>query len=600
MTPNTAATPAETKITDRALLWMLGRFLRPFVPHLLSIGVMLVIVSFLSLLPPLLIQRAVDGPISNGELSGLLPIAVIYLSIVPVMFGVRFLYTYMLQTVGQNALVNVRQQLFEHIMKLDMRYFNNTPVGQIVSRLSSDVESLTELLSTSIVMVLSNGITLVGLVIAMLLLNWQLAIFGLAVLPFMFAATVYFRNGIRSGSSELHRIVAEYLAYTNERFNGMMIVQLFGLQNQSRREFDEVNTAHRNVHMTLRDYYTYFASVNMGLSALGLALVLVGGGLGTASGWATVGMTLAMIQYTRRTQEPILMLVEQFSQIQMALAAGERMARLLQTLPEIVEAERPLDMPTGPLSVTFDHVTFGYSPDNPVLRDIDLHIPARQRVAIVGATGAGKTSLAGLLARFYDVQEGSVRINDVDIRRLANEDLRKLVMVVPQNPYCFHGTIADNLKLWDDSITDEAMHKAAEVACAAPFIKAIPEAYDFQLLPGGGNLSQGQRQLLALARALLHSPDSVLVLDEATSSIDTETELLIQRGLEQVLSNRTSIVIAHRLSTIRDSDRILVMSHGKIIEQGSHDELLAQGGAYSNLYERQFVDEETYDPAHGD
>jgi len=270
------------------------------------------------------------------------------------------------------------------------------------------------------------------------------------------------------------------------------------------------------------------------------------------------------------------------------------MARLLRVQTTIPDPVAPKSVPTGELSVQFEHVSFGYDEGVPVLHDVDLLIPPRQNVAIVGATGAGKTSLAGLLARFYDVTGGAVKINGVDVREMTAEDLRQRVMVVPQNPYCFYGTIAENLKLFDSSIDDERMKQAAQIACAAPFIERLPGSYEFQLLPGGANLSQGQRQLLALARALLHSPDSILVLDEATSNIDTETELLIQQGLRQILKSRTSIVIAHRLSTIREADRILVMRRGKIIEEGTHDQLLRKGGLYAELYERQFADEEAY------
>jgi len=592
MTMTDAKKTENSDLSDRYLLWMLSLFLKPYIGHLVLIMLLLLGVSGLSLLPPFLIQQALDGPIALKDSSALVPIAIVYMAIVPLIFGMRFYYTYLLQTVGQNALMGIRQRLFEHIMRLDMRYFNTTPVGQVVSRLTTDVEALTELLSTSIVMVLSSLITLVGLVVAMLLLNWRMALFAMAVLPVMIATTIYFRKAIRAMSNQLHRVAGDYLAYTNEQFNGMLIVQLFGQQEQSRQDFDTVNRAHRDTHVSLRDQYTRYASINMALSATGLCMTLIGGGLGMVNGWATIGVMVAMIRYSQRLFEPILLLAEQFSQIQMALAAGERMARLLKIETAIPDPVTPKIVPTGELSVQFDHVTFGYDDGMPVLRDINLIIPAKQNVAIVGATGAGKTSLAGLLARFYDVNSGAVKINGVDVREMTAEDLRQRVMVVPQNPYCFYGTIADNLKLFDSQIDDEKMKEAARLACATPFIERLPGQYDFQLLPGGANLSQGQRQLLALARALLHSPDSVLVLDEATSNIDTETELLIQQGLRQILKSRTSIVIAHRLSTIREADRILVMRRGQVVEEGTHAQLLRQGGLYAELYERQFADDE--------
>jgi ATP-binding cassette subfamily B protein len=423
----------------------------------------------------------------------------------------------------------------------------------------------------------------------MFAINWRLALISLAIMPIMIGLTVYFRTHIRKMSNRFHRVVAEYLAFINEQFSGMLVVQLFGRQPVSRREFDRINVDYRDVHMKLRDYYTVYASILQILTTAGLALVLYGGGQGVAAGWATLGTLIAFIDYTRRSFEPILQLSEQVAQIQTALSAGERIARMLRVEPEICDPVKPVLVKEPELSITFDNIVFGYSEEQQVLRGINLHIPAGQRVAVVGATGAGKTSLAGLLTRFYDVQEGAVKIGGIDIRTIALEDLRHLVTVVPQNPYCFNGTIADNLRLFDPTVTYDQMVAAARSAAAAKFIERLPGTYDYMLLPGGANLSQGQRQLLALARALIHSPRSILVLDEATSNIDTETEELIQEGLEHVLAGRTSLIIAHRLSTVRDADRILVMQRGQIMEDGTHEELLRLNGIYARLYRRQFA-----------
>jgi ATP-binding cassette subfamily B multidrug efflux pump len=580
----------EEQISDRYLVEMLSRFLRPFWKQLVLIFVMLIGVTTLSLLPPYLTQRAVDGPIANKDLAGLVPYGVVYLLAVIGLFILRFSHTFLLQNVGQNALVDLRQALFEHILQQDMKYFNTTPVGQLVSRLSNDIEALTELLSTSIVIVASNMVTLVGIIVVMLAINWQLALLGLAVLPIMIVCTVYIRRRIRHQSDLFHGVVAEYLAFINEQFGGMLVVQLFGRQTVSRREFEAINSRYRNVHMRIRDYYTVYASILQLLTTVGLALVLYGGGQGVLAGWATLGMLISFIQYARRTFDPIMQLSDQFTQIQTAFSAGERIARMLKVEPEIVDDSAPIDIKNFKQAIQFDHVTFGYEPDSPVLKDISIDIRPGQKIAIVGATGAGKTSLAGLLARFYDVQKGSILIDGVDIRKLPLEHLREYVSVVPQSPYCFNGTVADNLKLFDPTVTQEQMEAAAKAASAAPFIEQLPGGYEYMLLPGGANLSQGQRQLLALARALIHSPKSILVLDEATSSVDTETEALIQEGLANVLQGRTSLIIAHRLSTVRDADRILVMQQGKVVEDGDHKTLLARNGLYAQLYQRQFAD----------
>jgi len=580
----------DVQFSDRYLLQLFGRFLRPFLVQLGAVLLVLFGVTLLTLFPPYLIQRAVDGPIKNKDLPGLLPYGFAYLGSVIVIFFLRFAHTYLLQTVGQSALMNLRQVLFEHILRQDMGFFNKTPVGQIVSRLSNDIDALTELLSTSIVMVVSNTITLIGIVLVMLLLNWRLALLSLSVMPVMLIATVYFRRKIRDASARFHKIMGEYLAFMNEQIGGMLIVQLFGRQSVSREAFARINADYQQTNLEMRDQYTVFSSILQLLTTVGLALVLFGGGGGVLAGWATLGVLISFLQYTQRSFDPILQLSEQLSQIQSALAAGERIARMLDVESGIHEPQQPRSIANFTGRVDIEKIEFSYTPGTPVLRGVTVHIPAGQSVAIVGATGAGKTSLVGLLARFYDVNSGQILIDGVPISELKLDDLRHYVTVVPQNPYCFDGTIADNLRLFDPTITHERMVHAAQTASAAPFIERLPGSYDYKLLPGAANLSHGQRQLLALARALLHNPSSILVLDEATSNIDTETEALIQEGLHRILHDRTSIIIAHRLSTVRDVDRILVMDHGQIVEEGDHESLLAQHGVYERLSLRQCLE----------
>jgi ATP-binding cassette, subfamily B, multidrug efflux pump len=576
-------------ITDRALVRMLAAILRPYLAQLSVVFAMLLGVTACTLAMPYLVQRTVDGPIKNGDLAGLIPYGVAFLLCILGIGIFKFAHTYLLQTVGQNALVALRQQLFEHIIRQDMRFFNMTPVGQIVSRMSNDIEALTELLSTSIVVLVSNLITLVGIVVVMFVINPSLALLSIAMLLPMTMATIYFRRKIRDSSNQLHRVVAEFLAYINEQFGGMLIVQLFGRQAISREEFKALNTRHFAIHNELRNGYTVYASVLQLLTSLGLALVLWGGSQGVLAGWATLGMLIAFVDYTRRMFVPLLELSEQFAQIQTALSAGERIARMLSIESQIVFPEHAAPMRHFQRGFSFENVTFSYEEGHPVLQNVSFSVRHGERIAVVGATGAGKTSLVGLLARFYDVDSGRVLVDDRDVRTLSSDDLRRCVTVVPQSPYCFDGTIADNLRLFDSTISEARMRDAAEIACAAPFIERLPNGYDYVLMPGGANLSQGQRQLIALARALIHNPESILVLDEATSNIDTATEALIQQGLTRILAQRTSLVIAHRLSTIRDADRILVMKRGRIIEEGTHDSLLLQNGAYTRLYQRQFA-----------
>jgi ATP-binding cassette subfamily B protein len=582
----------QKTLSDRFLLRFLGRFLHPYRWQVLGVFGLLVLISAMSLTLPYLIQVAVDGTISNGNLDELWGIGVLYVALIFLIFVIRYTQMYWLHSIGQGALVSLRQALYEHILRQDLAFFNRTPVGKIVSRITNDVESLTELLSTSIVMVISNMLTLVGIIVVMFILNWRLALIALAVIPLMAWASLYFRKGVREASNKFHRIMSDYQAYCNEQFNGMLVVQLFNRQKVSQAEYDAVSSEMLDIFTLLRDAYTWYALILQGLTTIGLAVLLWGGGQGVLAGWASLGMLIAGIEYLRRSFEPILQLAEQFAQIQTALSAGERIARMLDVVPAIQEPSIPTPIQHFAPTVAFEDVVFAYDEGEEVLKHVSFTVEGGKRVAIVGATGAGKTSLVKLLARYYDVSDGRIVVSGVDIRHMSFTDLRRCVSVVPQNPYIFNGTIADNLRLFKPDITLEQMKQACATACASRFIEQLPNQYDYELLPQGANLSEGQRQLLALARALIHSPESILVLDEATSSIDTETEADIQEGLAQVLHNRTSLIIAHRLSTIRDADRILVMRRGQIVEDGNHEQLLAQNGVYAQLYRRQFAENE--------
>ncbi|MEZ4664682.1 MAG: ABC transporter ATP-binding protein [Caldilineaceae bacterium] len=376
-------------------------------------------------------------------------------------------------------------------------------------------------------------------------------------------------------------------SFLNEHLHGMTVVQLFTREEESAQEFDVFNSRYRRSLIMLRRSSAVFLSMQEILASLGLGLMLYAGGLGVLAGWATLGILVAFIQYTQRAFRPIITLSQQYNAVQIALGSAERIYKMLETHPEITSpaAGQKLDKVIG--AIQLENVHFQYVPGEPVLRGISLDIPAGQSVAIVGATGAGKSSLVGLLARQYDPQQGAIRLDGVDIRQIDRADLRRAVAVVPQDPVCLAGTIRKNIRLYDESVSDEQVRQAAEFTNAAHFIAELPNGYDFEVLPGGANLSQGQRQLLALARALALSPDGVLVLDEATSSIDTATEALIQDALDRILRTRTSLVIAHRLSTIRNADRIIVMDKGKIVEDGAHEALLALGGFYSQLHQHQ-------------
>lgn len=586
--------PTETGDTgikgqDAALVALLASTMAPHWRPLALALVLLLATASLNVVPPALMQQAIDGPIAQGDPAGLWPIAALYGGVALLMFALQYAYTYFLQQAGQRALADLRTRLFDHMARQGQDFFGRMPTGDLVTRLTSDIDTINALLSSSAVTILVESMTLIAIVGVMFAINWRLALLALAVLPVLALVTRYFRRRIRNSSTGERSALARTSAFLSERIAGMTILQLFGAQSASAEEFDGYNMAYRRALLLLRRHSALFLASQEILSSVGLALLLYGGGQGVLAGWATLGTLVAFVQYTERAFQPVLRLGEQYNAVQIALGAAERVHRMLHTTPSIVSPASPLILPRVRGVIELRNVSFSYVPEEPVLRDVSLSIPAGQNVAVVGATGAGKSSLVSLLARFYDPQQGQVLLDGIDIRRLELGTLRRAVAVVPQDPVCLSGTIAHNIRLFRDDVSNAAVRHAAELANAARFIEQLPGGYEFEVLPGGANLSVGQRQLLALARALALSPEGVLVLDEATSSIDSATEALIQEALERILRTRTSVVIAHRLSTIRNADRIIVMHRGRIVEDGDHESLLARGGYYARLHRHQFA-----------
>ncbi|MFN8495545.1 MAG: ABC transporter ATP-binding protein [Caldilineaceae bacterium] len=572
---------------DAALFRLIGIAMAPYWHWMALAFVLMLATAASNVIPPYLLQQAIDGPLAHGDIKALWRITFLYGATAIVAFILTFAYTYYLQKAAQNALTDLRTRLFDHILTQDHGFLTGTSTGELVARLTSDIESVNAMLSSSVVVILVEGVTLVVIVIVMFATNWRLAIIALAVLPLVSVVTRYFRERIRKSSSGERSALARISAFISENLHGMTIVQLFGHEAESEEEFEVYNSGYREALIILRRHSAVFLSVQEILAAFGLGLILYGGGRGVMAGWATLGMLVAFTQYTDRAFQPVLNLSQEYNTIQIALGAAERIYRMLQRTPMVQSPANPQPLAKVRGDIEFRDVHFFYNPDEPVLRGVALHIPAGQSLAIVGATGAGKSSLVSLLARYYDPRQGQVLLDGVDIRQLSLDDLRQAVTVVPQDAVTLAGSIRHNIVLYRTDISEERIRQAAEFSNAARFIEQLPGGYDFQVLPGGANLSQGQRQLLALARALALSPDAVLVLDEATSSIDTETEALIQEALERILSTRTSLVIAHRLSTVRGADRIIVMDRGKIVEDGNHASLLALGGYYARLCQHQ-------------
>lgn len=574
---------------DVALISLLVSALGPYKSPMIIACILMILTAVINAVPPYLLQQAIDGPIARGDLAGLWPYVIWYGVTAAGFFVLTYGFKYYVQLAGQQAIADLRVRLFSKIFKQDQAFYHKHPVGDLVARLTSDIDTLNGLLSSSVVIILIEGVTLIVIVGVMFVVNWRLALISLAILPFLTLVTIYFRKRIRESSGDERSAMADISSFLNEQINGMTIVQLFRRQAKSEQEFDGYNSSYRRAIIDLRWHSALFLAVLEVFVALGSAFILYGGGQGVLAGWATLGTLVAFIQYTQRAYQPILNLSQQYNAVQIALGAAERLYEMLKTEPEVKSAATPIystqDLEHIRGEIEFQDVHFRYLPDEPVLRGVSLKIEPGQTVAVVGATGAGKSSLVSLIARFYDPQAGQILLDGMNLKDIDLNALRHAVVVVPQDPVCLAGTVAHNIRLYRDDISDEAVRRAAELSNAARFIDRLAEGYEHVIESGGANISQGQRQLLSLARALALSPDGVLVLDEATSSIDTETEALIQEALERILRTRTSLVIAHRLSTIRNADRIIVMDKGKIVEDGPHAALMAQDGYYAKLHQ---------------
>ena len=580
---------SEVASQDSALFRLLGSALAPYKKWLAISMVMMLITSGLNAVPPYLLQQAIDGPIRGGDVSALVRITILYGATAIGLFLFTFAFNYFLQQAGQRALADLRTNLFRHILRQDHGFLTGTSTGDLVARLTNDIDQLNAVLSTSIVVILVEGVTLIVIVVVMFAVNWKLALLALAVLPIVAVTTRYFRARIRRSSSGERTAQARIAAFLNEHLHGMTVVQLFNREHESEDEFEAYNKTYRESLVELRWHSAVFLAVQEILAAVGIGLILYGGGQGVLAGWATLGTLVAFVQYTERAFLPVLRLSQEYNSIQVALGAAERIYSMMISEPVVISPPNPKPMKDIRGDIEYEDVHFWYVEDEPVLRGVNLKIPAGQTVAVVGATGAGKSSLVSLLARQYDPTKGRVLLDGTDLRDFDVDELRQTVAVVPQDPICLAGTIRRNITLYRDDIRDEDMRKAAEFSNAAAFIEELPGTYDFEVLPNGENLSQGQRQLLSLARALALCPEGVLILDEATSSIDTATEALLQEALERVLKTRTSLVIAHRLSTVRNADRIIVMEQGRIVEDGNHHSLLRRDGYYARLHRHQLL-----------
>src|ERR1700678_2439285 len=551
---------------------------------------------------------------SPNAMVGVTQIAGVYLATLVFSYLLEFVQTYLMQWTGQKVMFDMRSQIFRHIQRMHVSFFDRNPVGRLVTRLTSDVDALNEMFTSGVFAIFEDVFVLSLIVFIMLRMSWWLALIAFGVLPLILAITRVFRKHVRDSYRRIRSAIARINASTQEHVSGMSVVQLFNREQRSYEEFEEVNRQHMVAFKdAILAYALYYPAIEL-LSSVAIALVIWLGGNGVLRNAVSIGVLVAFIQYSQRFFRPIQDLSEKYNILQAAMAASERVFKLLDTPPELQTPPAPQAC-DGSGRIEFQHVWFTYQKLDPeqlsrirktdgveaileatpevewILKDVSFVIEPDQTAAIVGHTGAGKTTIIGLMMRFYEVQSGSVLINGVDVREQDVTELRRHFGVVLQDPFLFTGTIAENIRLGSDWITDERMKAAADEGNVGDFIRALPRGLDAPLREGGKSLSTGQKQLINFARALAHDP-RILVLDEATSSVDTDTEMRVRSALERMVQGRTSVIVAHRLSTVQQADRILVMHKGQLRELGTHQELLGQRGIYWKLYQLQYKDQE--------
>jgi ATP-binding cassette subfamily B multidrug efflux pump len=646
------------KAYDSRLMARLLKYLRPYRWQVAIALVSIVLKSFADVLGPYLTKVAIDRYLAPAQgaasgassgiwswlspraITGIAQIAAIYVGLLVFSFLLEFLQTYYMQWTGQKVMFDLRRQIFRHLQRLHVAFFDKNPVGRLVTRVTTDVDALNEMFTSGVVSIFEDLFVLFGILAVMLCMNWKLALITFAVLPFIVVATKIFRDRVRDSYRRIRVAIARINSYLQEHVSGMVVLQLFNRERKAYKQFSEINRSHMDAFKdAIMAYSVYYPAVEI-LSAIAIACVIWFGGndvmrnlsassVAVSFNWktlvvfrlvptvASLGVLVAFIQYALRFFRPIMDFSEKYNILQSAMAASERIFKLLDTPVQVV-SPAVTKHPEGPSRIEFEHVWFAYreapegsgeasvetgTPARPrpagsaapspdwVLRDVTFAIEPGETVAIVGHTGAGKTTLISLLLRFYDVQKGAVRIDGVDVREMDLADLRSRFGVVLQDPFLFSGTIGGNIRLGTKRIRDADVEKAAEDVNLTDFIRALPRGFDEEVRERGSTLSTGQKQLISFARALAHEP-KILILDEATSSVDTETEFRVRDALNRMVEGRTSLIIAHRLSTVQRADKIIVMHKGQVREMGTHQQLLAQRGIYFKLYQLQYKDQE--------
>jgi ATP-binding cassette subfamily B multidrug efflux pump len=578
---------------------LMRRLLAYIQPYRRSAGLALLFIvsaSALSVLPPYLTKVAIDRYIRSGDLAGLNMVAVIYVATLAGTFVLSFGQTWVMNIMGQKIMFDLRMEIFRHLQKLDVAFFDRNPVGRLMTRVTTDVDALNELFTAGVISIFGDICTLMGIVVILFVMNYKLALVIFSVLPLLFLVTFIFKIKVRDSFRRVRTAIARINAFLQENITGTAVIQIFGQERKRYERFEKINRDHLDANLQSIFYYAVFYPLLELVGALAVALIVWYGGLQVFAGSLTLGALVAFIQYSDRFFRPISDLSEKYTILQAAMASSERIFKLLDTQPAVAPApsRRANQVHLG--DIEFRNVSFEYNPGEPILRNVSFRVEPGERIALVGATGAGKSTIIALLSRFYDVTEGDILVDGADVRDYDPQGLRRDIGVVLQDVFLFSGSVAENISLGDAGISEAQVRRAAEVVHADNFIRRLERGYDTRVGERGSSLSVGQKQLLAFARALVRDP-KILVLDEATSSIDTDTELLIRDALERLLHGRTSIVIAHRLSTVQNADRILVLHRGRIRESGTHQELLRLKGIYWRLFQLQYKDQLLASPA---
>jgi ATP-binding cassette subfamily B multidrug efflux pump len=575
------------KAYDSRLMKRLLTYLRPYRWPVVGAVFCLLVGSLAQIGLAFVTQHAIDNYIAKGVMDGFGWMALLYLGVMLLAFLASYGETFITMWLGQRVQFDVRMQVFRHLQRLHPQFYDRNPVGRLLTRVTNDVNVLNEMFSSGVVTIIGDILMLTFIVAALLYFNWKLALITFTALPLLVGASFVFRYKVRNVYRNVRLTLARLNSFMQEHITGMKIVQLFTHEKKTYEKFDHVNSELQGHHFRSVMYYAVFFPTVEVIGAFSLALLLYNGHSAILAGALTFGQLVAFIQLVQRFYRPIADLAEKYNVLQASMASSERIFNLLDTEPAVIDAEKPADRPAFSGRIDVENLWFAYDKEDWVLKDVSFSVAPGQKVALVGATGAGKTSIISLLYRFYDYQKGSIKLDGIPITEIPVVDLRKHLGLVLQDVYLFSGDLASNVRLRDSSITDAQVSEALERVGFGRFLKELPNGIHSEIRERGTTLSTGQKQLLSFARALAFDPD-ILILDEATSSVDTETERLIQTALDELLKGRTSIIIAHRLSTIEKADQIVVLHHGQVREIGRHDELMKKQGIYYKLYQMQY------------